>query len=98
MAIDLEKEFEKYQDEFLEFGRIEAPAHPCPDVCAFMLLSELVPIDRGRDMIVAATHGEFWLRTDVEKLAEAATSEDIRTLVRCGVRYDADTESLCMFT
>lgn len=88
--IDLEAEFEKHEDEFNRFENVEKPAHPCPDVCAFLLLGRLVPWERGQDMISYATHDEIALYVDCEILARSATSEDVLMLVRCGVRYDDD--------
>jgi hypothetical protein len=61
------------------------------------LLNNLAPLAPGQDMVTAAEHDEIWLGTDLDVLAEKASSEDIRTLVRCGIRYDDDTDSLCMF-
>lgn len=81
--------------EFLKFERVENKLSKRPDIHAFLLLDQLVPGDR--DMICSASHDEIWLETDLEKLAAVAEPEHIRDLVRCGVRYDRDNESLCMF-
>ena len=54
-------------------------------------------IDNHSHWIRAAEHDEFWLNVDCDKLAEVATEQDIITLTRCGVRYDADNDSLAMF-
>lgn len=86
--INLRAEFESYGDEYIQFEFIKNPLHPCPDVCAFLLLQKLAPLDIDNDMIVGAELDEITLAIDCKKLAETATSEDIRTLVRCGVRYD----------
>ena len=95
MAIDLQTTFEKFEDEYIKFERIESPRHPRPDVCAFLMLHDLVP--GTGDIITAAEHDEFYLVIDVEKLAEAATEEQIRDLVRCGVRYAREYDCLAMF-
>jgi len=94
--MDLEKMFEKYEDEFLEFDRIENPPSKRPDLCAFLLLDGLVP--GSVDMICAAEHDQFWLDVDCELLSKEAMEDDIVYLRRCGVRYDSETESLVMFT
>lgn len=93
MSLDLEEIFQKHNREFLKFENITNPLHPTTDICAFLLLHKLVPSDR--DMVSCAGHDEIWLRTDLDKLAEVATEEDILTLVRCGVRLDDN--SLKMF-
>lgn len=96
MMIDLEETFEKYNDDYMEFGRVENKLHLRPDLCAFLLLDKLLP-NYGRDIVCAAEHDEIFLDADCEKLAEVATEEDILTLTRCGVHYDSDTDSLSMF-
>lgn len=93
--INVEELFDKYDEEYLEFERIEDPLHPRPDVCAFLLLHRLLP--KNRDMVSAAEHDKIWLDVDPEALAEVATEEDIRTLVRCGVMYELKYDSLSMF-
>lgn len=88
--------FEKHADEHIKFERIENPPSKSPDLCAFLLLDRLAPSDR--DIVSAANHDEIWLSTDIAKLAEVASEDDIVYLVRCGVRYDDEFECLGMFT
>ena len=83
-------------DEYLKFERIESPLHPRADIAAFLLLHNLVPATG--DMVASASHDEIWLDTDVAKLGRVATEVDVLTLVRCGVRYDDELESLGMYT
>jgi len=94
--MNLNDEFEKHDDEYIKFDRIENPRHPRPDLCAFLMLADLVPSDSG-DIVTAAEHDEIYLAVDCEKLAAAATSEHIRDLARCGVRYDESLDCLAMF-
>lgn len=98
----LDELFEVNKDEFLKFERIESPVHPAPDLCAFLMLHALAPKknrgnDNVSDMVVAAEHDEIYLATDIDELAKVATLENICDLVRCGVRYDRDSDCLCMF-
>lgn len=93
---DIKALFEKHDEEFLKFERIENPRSKRPDLHAFMLLDELVPGDR--DIISAAEHDEFYLSIEPDTLAAVASESQIRDLCRCGIRYDADTDSLCMFS
>ena len=81
-------------EDFSEFEKVENPLYPRADICAFLLLDKLLP-GGTRDMITSAEHDQIWLDVDCEKLAEVITEEDVRTLRRCGVMYDAD--SLSMF-
>ena len=93
MSIDLEATFDKFEDEYIQFERIENKLHARPDIHAFILLDKLVPGDR--DMVCAAEHDEIYLDVDTDALALVATEDDILQLVRCGVRLDDD--SLAMF-
>lgn len=82
-------------EEYLRFERIKKPLHRRPDLCAFLMLDRLVP---GKtDMVSCAEHDEIWLSVEPESLAKVATKEQIIDLVRCGLRYSEDTETLCMF-
>lgn len=78
----------------LEFKLVQNKRSMRPDLHAFLLLSELFP---GNDDIVdAAQHGEIWLSISIEQI-ESLTDGQIIELDRCGVRYDSDNDSLCMF-
>lgn len=92
---DLGACFEKHSDEYIRFERIESPRHPRPDLCAFLMLHDLVP--QSGDMVCAAEHDEIWLGVDEAALVAVATDDIVRDLVRCGVRYGSDTGSLAMF-
>ncbi len=92
--------FEKYgsdsdRDEFPKFDRVKNPLHTRPDIAAFLLLDKIVP--SKLDMVSCASHDQIWLEVEVDELEGKATEEDILTLVRCGVFYDTETDSLSMF-
>lgn len=93
--LDLSEAFEKAEDEYIKFERVENPLHPRPDICAFLLLDKLLP--GSGDIVACAEHDEIFLDIDCEKLAEAASEDDIITLSRCGVRFDSDLDSLAMY-
>lgn len=98
MSVDeLASLFEKHSDEFLQFDQIPADKrkHKCEDLHAFELLNQLVPQDG--DIICHAEHDEIWLAASLEELAKVITEEQVIELIRCGVRCDSDTETLCMF-
>jgi len=88
-------EEEAGQYEFLRFENIVDPPAKRPDICAFLLLDKLLPGER--DIISCAEHDQIWLDIDTEELAKVATKEDVIYLLRCGVWYEEDTESLSMF-
>lgn len=90
--------FEKHFDEYTKFEREQSPRHPCPDICAFILLHELAPLEPGRYMVRAARHDELWLGADVDVVAAAACEAQILTLVRCGVSYDEGCRAFHLFT
>lgn len=105
--MNLAEVFERHNEEFLKFERVANKRSMRADLHAFLLLDEIVPPEptRGRpdvkdeasDMVAAAEHDEIWLETDVGKLAERATEDQIVELIRCGVRFDDGVDSLCMF-
>lgn len=94
--IDIKAAFDKHEGEFLKFDRVENKQCSRPDLCAFLLLDRLLP-NEGRDIISAAEHDEIFLDTDISKLSEVSTEDDILMLVRCGVIYDSYTDTLSMF-
>lgn len=95
--LDLEAAFEKFSDEYNEFDRVENKLHSRPDLCAFLFLDTLQP-SAGRDLIQGARHEEMiFLDVDCEALAEMLTEDDVLMLVRCGVQYEVEEESLAMY-
>ena len=93
---ELEELFgERNDGEFLEFDRIELKRSSSPDLHAFKLLERLVDING--DIVCAAEHDTIYLGVSVSELAKVITEQDIIDLIRCGVIYDEETESLMMF-
>ena len=91
----LQKLFEAESDEFLKFERVEMKLSRRPDLHAFLLLDQLVPGER--DMVAAAAHDEIFLDVTLEALAKVVTPEQVTDLIRCGVHWDSNTDSLAMF-
>lgn len=88
--------FEQFDsDHFLEFAHIENKLSSRPDLHAFLLLDSLVP--GILDMVGSASHDQIWLEVDPDDLEKVATDDQIKDLVRCGVFYDEETDSLSMF-
>lgn len=89
--INLKESFQKAYDagEFYKFERIENPLHRRRDIAAFILLDKLVP-SGSADIVSGADHDVIWLDTNIDKLAEVATEEDILYLHRCGVMLGED--------
>jgi len=93
--------WEDNEDEYLMSERI-TPGNRVAmsnDLNAFILIDRLFPNEPG-DVVVAAEHDEIYLKGDPQKLFEVdspATREDILDLIRCGVRYDTDTDGFAMF-
>lgn len=94
--IDVYALFETHESEYLEFDRVEDKLHHRPDICAFIKLDQIVP-DKG-DMVTAAGHDEIFLSTSCDDFAEVATEDDVIYLLRCGVVFSADYDSLYMRT
>lgn len=85
------------EDEYLRFDRIENKYSKYPDVHAFILLDRLLSNEHNKDMIAGAEHDQIWISVDVEHLAAVSSVLTVIELIRCGVLYDNDTDSLYMF-
>lgn len=96
-AASLHALFELHNAEYGKFELIRSPRHPRPDICAFLMLDELMPAVADKDMVSAAESGEIFLSVNCEELAKVVTSVQVRNLVRCGVRYSPSYDCLCMF-
>jgi len=94
----LKATFDKYDDEYIQFQNVANKRSRRPDMHAFIVLDELLPGDGKGDLISAAEHDQFFLDIEPEALARVATEEIILDLVRCGVSFDEETESLFLFT
>ena len=91
----LKELFEVHEDEFLKFDNITDKRSSRADICAFILLNDIIP--GTRDMVASAEHDVIYLETDIDALAARATEEQVLELVRCGVHLEEETESLVMF-
>ncbi len=65
------------------------------DLNAFLLLERILPGEG--DMVSGAEHDEIFLGVDLEEFAKVATEEDVKNLIRCGVRFDDYREGFAMF-
>lgn len=95
--MNLQEEFDKYDGEYSEFERIENKLSNHPDIHAFILLNRLMPTEENEDIISGADHDIIYLNVDLDKLAEVVKPEEVLELVRCGVWYNTDCESLSMW-
>lgn len=89
------EQYEKYSDEFLKFDLVQNKTSHRADLHAFNLLDKLIPGDC--DIVCSAEHDEILLEVSPEELSKVATEEQIIELIRCGVRYDSEYDSLAMF-
>lgn len=94
---ELEALFEKHNEEYIEFERIPAERRLSnrPDLNAFLLLDRLFP--DTDDIISAAEHDEYSVSIAPSALCEKVSEECLIDLIRCGLRYDSSTDSLCFF-
>ena len=84
------------KDDFGDFEDIVNPLHPCGDLCAMLYLSKLLPT-KQRDFIGAAEHDAIYFCHDICTQCHLFTEEDIIYLLRCGVYYDEEVDSLMMY-
>ncbi len=90
-----QEQYEKYENEFLKFDRVENKTSNRPDLHALNLLDKLVPGDC--DIVRAAAHDQIWLEVTPEQLSAVATEKQIIELIRCGIFIESETYSLSMF-
>lgn len=93
--MNLAERFDQFEREFLKFDRVEVKRSQRPDLHAFLLLDEIQPGDS--DLIGASEHDEFYFSIDCDSFAKVVTDAQLLDLYRCGVRYDKQLDSLCMF-
>ena len=86
--------FEKYNDEFIEFDRVENKMSNRCDLHAMLLLEKILP--GNGEMIAAAEHDQIWFDVDTDELAQVITDEQVKELTACGV-FCKDDEYLTMF-
>ena len=89
----ISERFEQFNEDYIQFDRVENKLSTRPDLHAFILLNNLFP--RDSDMISASAHDEFFLDVEEEEI-KTLTDEQILELTRCGVRY-GEYGCLCMF-
>ena len=91
---NIEELFESFNDDYLNFDKVKNKRSQRPDLHAFIVLSELFSGDR--DIVSGARHEEIFLDFDYEQLI-TLSPQVVLELVRSGVRYDSERESLVMF-
>lgn len=81
---------------FLRFDVVENKRSNRPDLHAMIRLDEWFPANKNQDIIASASHDQIWLDASEEDI-EKITDEQILELLRCGVFYDSDNDSLTIF-
>ena len=89
--------FAQFESEFLKFEKVEGKRTNRADLHAFIVLDELLPDARGRDIVSGAEHDQICLNIDLVDLDNKATDDHILELVRCGVFISSEYECLSMF-
>lgn len=90
----LEEKFNKFEDEYLEFEKIEKPLHPSRDICGLLYIHNLIPFDGVA--VGYAEHDIVGINVSCDKLNNIIKDEDIIYLKRCGISYDSEYDSLIM--
>lgn len=94
--MDLDERFQSFEKDQLSFEKIKNKRSKRSDIHAFLLLDEVFP-NSSREMICSASHDQLWIDVGNTPL-EQLTDSQIQELVRCGIHYDDEFESLAMFT
>jgi hypothetical protein len=95
-ADEMKSLFKENEGLFLQSDCITERLSQMDDLHAFLLLDKLVP--GQQNIIDGASHDEIYISIDVDKLAEVITPEQIQELIRCGIMYSDEVDSLMMFT
>lgn len=95
--LNLKELFEKHSEEYLHHHVIENPMHRQADLCCFLMLDKIAPLNNDRNVIAYASHDEITLAFDPNTVAQNATEQEIIDLIRCGLRYEEDEECFMMF-
>jgi hypothetical protein len=95
---DLIDSFERNEDEFLKFERIDpAKLHTSrADLQALIYLDKMMPSDE--DIISDSSHDVIYLSYAVNRVASLFDEVDVIMLLRCGVCLDKTTDSFYLFT
>jgi hypothetical protein len=87
--------WEKYESLDGRFDLVTNRLSSRSDMHAFMLLDRLVP---GTFCLLQwANVDQVWFEVAVGRVEEAATEEELRDLICCGVFYDARMNALSLF-
>jgi len=95
--MNLHEIFESFNDEFLEFDRVENKRSKCKDIHAFLLLEEIMDGQIENRIISGIEYEEYFLSVDCDELAKRITRDQVIELTRCGVRYSDNYDCLAMF-
>lgn len=90
--------FEKHEDEeSCQFERIPKARRKSqrPDLNGMLILDRLMP--GTMPMVCSAEHDQIWFHDGGEKLAKVINESAIIDLLRCGIWWDGDIESLTSF-
>lgn len=91
----LAERFIQFKAEFCKFRLVENKLASRGDLHGMILLNQLCPA--YGDIIEAAEHDRIWFNVDVDKLNMVASDEQVKDLIRCGVMYDTELDSLAMY-
>lgn len=94
--IDIEEVFERHADEYGKFDRVEKKLHDRSDICAFLLLDKLASVCLENNIVSVAERDRIHLSVEPGDIAASATEDDVVTLIRCGVVYDAQEDGFTM--
>ena len=82
--------------EFLQFHHVENKLSKRADLNALLLLDSLV--DSEECIIADVGHDTVYLTIDIDQLSKAITDESqVLDLIRCGVLYERESESLVIY-
>ena len=86
--------------EFLAFEKINMPPFKAADLCGLARAYKFVDEARQhQDIVSHSGHDELTINLCAQEAVDNGITEaDIIYLLRCGIRYEENNDSFCMFT
>ena len=85
-----EEQFEKFNEEYRNFERIENPLFRTPKLCGLAAIEKL----EGKEIEFSAEHDVLCCGSCEREL----TDEEVIYLVRCGIGWDSEFDCFYFFT
>jgi len=91
--MNIEEQFEKFENEFHNFNLIKDPQFKSPEICGFAAIEKI----RGEKIDFAAEHDVLYCGGHSEDDRDL-TDDEVILLLRCGILWNSEFDSFFIFT